>query len=126
MIPLAVAIACATGWFVWQDVHALLRRLVALRERRLDADLAREAADAALRERSTRALRAADLPDDLEVMARQWGEHADSVRGRMREAFAEVRDDVATDDLAWQHVRVVMTAEAHDADGAAEFDGMLS
>lgn len=126
MIALAVAIACATGWFVWLDMYRLAVRRATLRERRLDATLARERATDALRERATRALRAAELPADLELQAKSWGEMGDSVRGRARELFAEVRDDVPSDADAWSRVRVALTAEAHDADGALEFDGMLS
>jgi hypothetical protein len=121
MSAVAVAIACLWAWFVWMDAFPLLGRLVALRERRLDADLAREARHDAERERATRSLRAADLPDDLEVLARQWGEHAESVRSRARELFAEVREDAGTDDEAWARVRVTLIAEAHETgDGVGE------
>ena len=117
MIALATALVVALAAYVWLDVYPLLGRLVTLRERRLDADLAAEARVLTERERATRALRAVRLPDDLEVLARSWGEHADSVRRRAQELFTTLREDAEDDERAWSQVRVALTMEADEARG---------
>lgn len=114
MIALAVVLLVALALYVWLDAYPLLARLVTLRERRLDADLATEQRVVLERERTTRAQRAVRLPDDIEGMAREWGEFADSTRRRAQELFATLRDEAKTDDEAWAKVRVVLTMESTD------------
>lgn len=122
MIALVVVPCVALALYVWLDVYPLLLRLVALRERRLDADLAAEARLLAERERQARTTHATDLPDDIEAMAREWGDEfaAEATRRRAHEIFAMLRDDAPTDDEAWQRVRVALAMEADGRHGEME------